>query len=152
MSTRTRSLPLSRPSACRFLVDVCDHHACHFIWIGGKPPFPQTLFFQSLKEVLVELGFFNDGKGHAKNRKHAGCHKVLTDADGLFTHPLRCGTRSRQIGNAVPETAYTYHFRSGNQNSAVVHAGADSQTGRHSHGFTDLPEPGTGQIGGFRGV
>ena len=49
----------------------------------------------------------------------------------------------------VPRPPFPDHLRTGGQDAAVVHAGPQTQDRRHAHGFTDLPQPGTGQIGGL---
>ena len=125
-----------------FFVDMIDHQFSNVKWIGGKSPFAHAQLLKLSKQVLVEFGAFDDGEGHAEDRKHTGGYKVLPDGDGLFTHILGCASGHGQIGDAVAQATGFDHFSAGNQNAAVVDTGTQAQHRRHTHGLTDFFQPG----------
>jgi hypothetical protein len=76
--------------------------------------------------------------GAPEDRVDTGCDKVVADGDGLFTHPFRSGSGRGQIADVVAQAAGFDHFGGRQQDAAVVHAGAQVQDRRDTHGFADF--------------
>jgi len=126
------------------LIDMGDHLLGHLLGVFGKIPFASPFFFKLIVEIVGNDPAAGNGKMHAaKKGIHTGCYKIMSDGDGLFTHPFwGCACR-RQIGNIIAKSAFLDDGGSCYQDAAVVDAGAQVQNRRNADGLANLGKTGT---------
>src|SRR5210317_1458581 len=91
-------------------------------------------------EIVFELRRAFKRHMVAEDGVYAGGDKVLSNGDGLLTHPLGSTSGCRQIADVVAESACFDHLGGGQQDTAVVDAGAEMQYRRNTDGLTDLSQ------------
>ena len=93
-----------------------------------------------MEQVILKNGRSCNWKAPAENRIHPGGHKIVSDTDGLFTHPLRRTPSLWKITNIVTETTSLDNFSSSQQYPAIINTGAKMEHRRNTNSFTHLTE------------
>ena len=83
----------------------------------------------------------------SEHRIDTGCHEIVTDADGLFTHPLRCAPGRRKIADIISEPAGFNNLGGRQENPAIVHTRAQVQDRRYTDRLTHFRQTGAAVYG-----
>src|SRR6056297_2826554 len=76
--------------------------------------------FKLLKKVFLDFRSPCNREMTPKNSVNTGDYEIMTNTDGLLTHPFRSTTGNRQFTDIIAQSTCLDHLGSGQQDTAIV--------------------------------